>query len=76
MIYIDKCRTDRGISVNEWAVDDYCRFSDSGVVGVGTGTRVLEITDQFGDVLVRMVISDSCSDNVSRFSYREVLNRE
>jgi hypothetical protein len=27
-------------------------------------------------VLVRLVISDSCSDNVSRFSCREVLSHE
>ena len=32
MIYIDKCRTDLGISVDEWAVDDRCQFSDSGRV--------------------------------------------
>lgn len=30
MIYIDKCRTDLGVTVDEWAVDDRCRFSDSG----------------------------------------------
>ena len=65
MIYIDKCRTDLGVTVDEWAVDDRCRFSDSGKVGIGTG-----------DVLVRLVISDSCSDNVSRFSCREVLSHE
>lgn len=29
MIYIDKCRTDLGVTVDEWAVDDRCRFSDS-----------------------------------------------
>ena len=51
MIYIDKCRTDLGVTVDEWAVDD-------------------------SDVLVRLVISDSCSDNVSRFSCREVLSHE
>lgn len=60
MIYIDKCRTDLGVTVDEWAVDDRCRFSDSGKVGIGTGVRVLDITDKFGDVLVRLVISDSC----------------
>ena len=43
---------------------------------IGTGVRVLDITDKFGDVLVRLVISDSCSDNVSRFSCREVLSHE
>ncbi len=41
----------------KWAVDDRCRFSDSGKVGIGTGVRVLDITDKFGDVLVRLVIS-------------------
>lgn len=51
-------------------------FSDSGKVGIGTGVRVLDITDKFGDVLVCLVISDSCSDNVSRFSCREVLSHE
>lgn len=76
MIYIDKCRTDLGVTVDEWTVDDRCRFSDSGKVGIGTGVRVLDITDKFGDVLVRLVISDSCSDNVSRFSCREVLSHE
>lgn len=35
MIYIDKCRTDLGVTVDEWAVDDRCRFSDSGKVGIG-----------------------------------------
>lgn len=50
MIYIDKCRTDLGISVDEWAVDDRCQFSDSGRVGIGTGVRVLDVTDKFGDV--------------------------
>ena len=30
MIHIDKCRTDLGVTVDEWAVDDRCRFSDSG----------------------------------------------
>lgn len=40
MIYIDKCRTDLGVTVDEWAVDDRCRFSDSGKVGIGTGVRV------------------------------------
>ena len=50
MIYIDKCRTDLGVTVDEWAVDDRCRFSDSGKVGIGTGVRVLDITDKFGDV--------------------------
>lgn len=76
MIYIDKCRTDLGVTVDEWAVDDRCRFSDSGKVGIGTGVRVLDITDKFGDVLVRLVISDSCSDNVSRFFCGEVLSHE
>lgn len=76
MIYIDKCCTDRCISVDEWAADDRCQFSDSGRVGIGTGVRVLDVTDKFGDVLVRLVISDSCSDNVSRFSCREVLSHE
>ena len=76
MIYIDKCRTDLGVTVDEWAVDDRCRFSDSGKVGIGTGVLVLDITDKFGDVLVRLVISDSCSDNVSRFSCRKVLSHE
>ena len=47
MIYIDKCRTDLGITVDEWAVDDRCRFSDSGKVGIGTGVRVLDVTDKF-----------------------------
>ena len=70
MIYIDKCRTDLGLSVGEWAVDDYCKFSDTGVVGPSTGTRVIELTDRFGDVLLRFVVSDSCSDNVSEFSSR------
>ncbi len=68
MIYIDKCRTDLGISINEWFSDDNCRFSDTGKVGMDTGTRVLDITDKYGDVLVRLIISNSCSDNVSRFS--------
>lgn len=78
MIYIDKCRTDLGVTVDEWAVDDRCRFSDSGKVGIGTGVRVLDVTDKFGDVLVRLVISDSCSDNVSRFSCRRccLMNKE
>ena len=62
MIYIDKCRTVLGVTVDEWAVDDRCRFSDSGKVGIGTGVRVLDVTDKFGDVLVRLVISDSRSE--------------
>ena len=57
MIYIDKCRTDLGVTVDEWAVDDRCRFSDSGKVGIGTGVRVLDVTDKLGDVLVRLGMS-------------------
>ena len=68
MIYIDKCRTDLGVTVDEWAVDDRCRFSDSGKVGIGTGVRVLDVTDKFGDVLVRLVISDFCSDNAVSYT--------
>lgn len=76
MIYIDKCRTDLGISVSEWNCDDYCKFSNTGVVGPGTDTRVLDVTDRFGSLLIRIVVSDSCSDNVSRFSSKDVLSCE
>lgn len=76
MFILISAAPDLGVTVDEWAVDDRCRFSDSGKVGIGTGVRVLDITDKFGDVLVRLVISDSCSDNVSRFSCREVLSHE
>lgn len=68
MIYIDKIKND--YHVGEWFTDDHCRFSDSGVVGPSTGTRVIEITDRFGDVVCRLVVSDHCSDNVHKFSGR------